>query len=195
EPLSADNPIIFAAAPLIDTGLPTDARTALAAKSPLTGFIGDSMVSGDLGAAVKRAGFDALVLFGACPEFSILIIDGGRARREPAAHTLGRSPAETEAGVQAHLGGGYAVASIGIAGERQVRFASVVHQGRHAGRTGLGAVFGAKRLKAIAIDGDMRVKVADPAGVARAAADWAARVAGPGTEKYRRGGTASNLPH
>src|SRR5205085_6574494 len=127
-------------------------------------------------------------------ELSVLILTGETARLEPAADLAGLSPAETEARLRASLGERYAVAAIGVAGERRVRFASVVHHGRHAGRTGIGAVFGAKRLKAIAIDGDMRVRVADPAGVARAAADWAARAAGPGTEKYRRGGTASNLP-
>src|SRR5207248_6224201 len=76
EPLSADNPVIIAAAPLIDSGLPADARTALGAKSPLTGFIGDSMVSGDLGLALKRAGFDALILRGSCPQIAVLVIRG-----------------------------------------------------------------------------------------------------------------------
>ena len=93
----------------------------------------------------------------------------------------------------ASLGRGWRVASIGPAGERGVRFATVSHDGRHAGRGGLGAVMGAKNLKAVAVHAATRVAPADPAGVLAAARDLRARSFGPATAKYRELGTLANL--
>jgi aldehyde:ferredoxin oxidoreductase len=85
------------------------------------------------------------------------------------------------------------VASIGVAGENGVRFATISNEGRHAGRGGLGAVMGAKRLKAVVVRGDRRPPLADPEAVARRARDLARRALGPATAKYREVGTAGNL--
>ena len=91
------------------------------------------------------------------------------------------------------LGAEYALAVIGPAGERQVRFATISHDGRHAGRGGSGAVLGAKRIKALAVRGSVRCRWADPEGLARYARALAVRSLGPATAKYRELGTVANL--
>ena len=92
-------------------------------------------------------------------------------------------------GCAQRLGPAYRVAAIGPAGERLVRYATVSHDGRHAGRGGLGAVLGAKRLKAVAVRAATRCPVADPDAVLAAAKDLRARSFGPATAKYRDLGT------
>jgi aldehyde:ferredoxin oxidoreductase len=91
------------------------------------------------------------------------------------------------------LGPGYATAIIGPAGEKLVRYATISHENRHAGRGGLGAVMGAKKLKAIAVTGTKRVEVADPSGVVAAAKELSTRSFGPATAKYRELGTVAIL--
>src|SRR6185295_2827312 len=91
------------------------------------------------------------------------------------------------------FGPGWAFAVIGPAGENLVRFATISHDNRHAGRGGLGAILGSKNLKAIAVRGTKRTEVADPAGVVAAAKDLSARSFGPATAKYRELGTVANL--
>ncbi len=192
DALSPDNPLIITASPFIDCGLPTDSRTAIAAKSPLTGLIGDSLLSGDLGVAVKRLGCDALVLRGGCARLSVLVLDGERVRLLPAQGLEGRSPASTEALLHRQLGPGFAVAAVGAAGEAGVRFAALSQGGSHAVRTGLGAVCGIKGLKALAVRGRVRVSVAHPARLRSAAAALAERT-GSATEAERKARTAERL--
>lgn len=194
DPLGPDNPLVFASSPFIGTGITTSSKIALAAKSPQTGMIGDSLSSSYLALALKRTSYDALVVTGSAPGWSILIVDDGAVRVEPAAEVIGLDPERTAAAVRARLGSGFRVAAIGIAGERGVRFAAISNDGRLAGRTGLGAVMGSKRLKAVAVRGTQRLPaVADPSGVAQAARELARRSLGPETAKYRELGTAANL--
>ena len=101
--------------------------------------------------------------------------------------------AETDARLRDDLGRGWRMAAIGPAGERGVRYATISHDGRHAGRGGLGAVMGAKNLKAIAVRSAAKVATADPASVLRAARDLRERSFGPATAKYRELGTLANL--
>jgi aldehyde:ferredoxin oxidoreductase len=193
DPLGPANPLVFAASPLIGTGVTTASKVALAARSPQTGMIGDSLSSSYLALALKRTGFDAIVLTGAAPRASLLVVDGARVERRDATDLLGLDPAATATAVRGELGSDYRVAAIGAAGERLVRFAAVSNDGRLAGRTGAGAVMGSKRLKAVALRGSARTAVADAPGLAAAARDLAARSLGPGTAKYREVGTAANL--
>src|SRR5207248_6639998 len=95
--------------------------------------------------------------------------------------------------LMSRLGARVRTAVIGRAGDNLVRYATVSHENRHAGRGGLGAVMGAKRLKAIAVAGSQRVEVADPAAVIAAARDLSQRSFGPATAKYRELGTVANL--
>jgi aldehyde:ferredoxin oxidoreductase len=106
----------------------------------------------------------------------------------------GKTPDETQSWIRAHLRASAVwVASIGLAGEQRVRFATISNEGRHAGRGGVGAVMGAKNLKAIALCGDQPTSVASPAQVDAIADTLRRRSLGSVTDKYRRVGTVANL--
>ncbi len=193
DPLSPENPLIFTSSPFIGTGITTASKIAIATKSPQTGMIGDSLSSSYLALALKRTGFDALVITGRAAEPSVLVIDDDRVRYIPAGHLLGLDPTATSDAVRAELGKGFRVAAIGLAGERGVRYASISNDGRLAGRSGTGAVMGSKNLKAVAIRGSTLPPLARPHDLARAARELAARSLGAGTAKYREIGTAANV--
>jgi aldehyde:ferredoxin oxidoreductase len=193
DPLGPENPLIFATSPFVGTGITTASKIAVAAKSPQTGMIGDSLSSSYLALALKRTGFDAIVIHGSAPAWSTLIIDDDRVTIHSATQLLGLDPAATADALRAELGRAFRVAAIGVAGERGVRYAAISNDGRLAGRTGTGAVMGSKRLKAIAVRGSRLPDVADPAGLARAARRLAERSLGPATAKYRQIGTAANV--
>lgn len=193
DPLGPDNPLVLASSPFAGTGITTASKIAVAARSPQTGMIGDSLSSSWLALALKGSGADAIAITGRCGEWSVLVIDRGAARLEPGCDLLGLDPAETSAALRSRLGNGFRVAAIGVAGERGIRYAAIANDGRLAGRTGTGAVMGSKRLKAIAIRGDALPPVADRAGLAAAARGLTRRSLGPETAKYRELGTAANL--
>ena len=148
--------------PLVGTPLTTSAKFAVVAKSPLTGMLTDALASSQFAIAGKLTGHDAIVIRGRAAKPSALLIDGDGARLIDAAHLSGMSAAEADAKLRAELGRGWRVAAIGPAGERGVRYATISHDGRHAGRGGLGAVMGAKNLKAIAVRAAAKVATADP---------------------------------
>lgn len=184
DPLAPEAPLVFAFSPLVGTRITTSAKFAVVAKSPLTGFVCDALASSHFAIAGKRMGVDAIVVRGACDAPSEWV--GGALRPT---RFWGCSAEETAAGLAAEG----RVAAIGPAGERLVRYATISADGRHAGRGGLGAVMGAKRLKAIVVDGDVETPVAHPAGLERRAAALRARASGPATAKYRELGTVGNL--
>jgi len=194
DPLAPAAPLTFVFSPLVGTPLTTSAKFAVVAKSPLTGLLNDALASSHFAIAGKLTGNDAIVLRGACERPSVLVVDGDGARILPAPRLWGLSAADAEARLRDHLGPAWRVAAIGPAGERLVRYATVSHDGRHAGRGGLGAVLGAKNIKAVAVKG-ARVKppLADPAAVLGAAKELRGRSFGPATAKYRELGTLANL--
>jgi aldehyde:ferredoxin oxidoreductase len=194
EPFAPDNPLIFASAPLVGTGLTTTAKFAVVTTSPLTGFIADSLSSSFFALELKRIGFDAIVITGAAPTpVSLVITDKGVEIRD-AAHLWGKSASESERAIRAELGDEeIRVAAIGQAGENRVRFATISNEGRHAGRGGVGAVMGAKNLKALALRGRCRVRVADAQGVERIADALREKSLSTLTAKYREIGTVANL--
>ena len=194
EPLAPENPLIFASAPLAGTGLTTTAKYAVVTKSPLTGFIADSLSSSFFALELKAVGVDAVVVTGRAAAPVYLFIDNRGVELRDARHLWGGSAADTETAVRAELGNPTArVASVGTAGENRVRFATISNEGRHAGRGGVGAVMGSKNLKAIALSGNARVSVADADGVAAIAATLRQRSLGEHTAKYREIGTVANL--
>lgn len=193
EPLAPEAPLVFCFSPLVGTPLTTSGKFAVAAKSPLTERLNDALSSSHFALAGKRAGCDAIVLTGACAVPSIVMIDDGQVTVEPAADLWGRPAAEAEAILKERLGPRFHTAVIGPAGENCVRYATISHENRHAGRGGLGAVLGAKKVKALAVAGTQRVAVADPDGVIAAARDLSQRSFGPATAKYRELGTVANL--
>src|SRR4051812_8623693 len=193
DPLGPDAPIAFCFSPLVGTPLTTSAKFAVVAKSPLTGMLNDALASSHFAIAGKLTGNDAIVVRGACDEPSVLLIDGDGARLEPAGDLWGLSAADAETRLRERLGKAWRVASIGPAGERLVKYATVSHHGRHAGRGGLGAVLGSKLLKAVAVRPSRKVAPAAPPAVLAAARDLRARSFGPATAKYRELGTLANL--
>jgi aldehyde:ferredoxin oxidoreductase len=193
DPLAPAAPLAFVFSPLVGTPLTTSAKFAVVARSPLTGMLNDALSSSQFAIAGKLTGHDAIVVRGACAQPSVLLVDGDGARLTGAAELAGRTAAETEARLREKLGRSWRVAAIGPAGERGVRYATISHDGRHAGRGGLGAVMGAKRLKAIAVRAATKVAPAHPEEVLSAARDLRARSFGPATAKYRELGTLANL--
>jgi aldehyde:ferredoxin oxidoreductase len=193
DPLGPEAPLVVALSPLVGSPLTTSAKFAVVAKSPLTDRIGDALASDRFAIELKRTGIDALVIGGACADWSLLVVDDDGARLEPAGDLLGLSSRAAEERVRERLGSRYRFFGIGPAGERLVRYATISGDGRHAGRGGLGAVLGSKRLKGIAVHGTGEVPVHDPDAVLALAKALTARSLGPGTAKYRELGTIANL--
>jgi hypothetical protein len=193
DPLAPEAPLAFVFSPLVGTPLTTSAKFAVVAKSPLTGLLTDALASSHFAISGKLTGHDAIVLVGRAERPSVVRIEGGSVVVEDAGKSWGRTAAEAEAEVRGRLGGGWQVASIGTAGERGVRYATISHDGRHAGRGGLGAVLGAKQVKALAVHATTKVAPADPEGVLAAAKDLRERSRGRATAKYRELGTMANV--
>jgi aldehyde:ferredoxin oxidoreductase len=193
DALAPEAPLIFVFSPLVGSPLTTSAKFAVVSKSPLTDRINDSLAGSGFAIAGKQCGCDAIVIVGRAPSLSVLIIDDGRVRLEAAADLEGKTCPSAEASLKARLGAGYKVASIGPAGERLVRYATISHDGRHAGRGGSGAVLGSKNLKAIAVRGRHRCEWAQPDALFEYSKALSKRSFGPATAKYRELGTAANL--
>ncbi len=193
DPLSANATIAFVFSPLVGSPLTTSAKFAVVSKSPLTGRINDSLASSGFALAGKKTGHDAILLTGKAPEPSIVIIDDGEVRLEPASELWGLPNREAQERVHQRLGADYQVATIGPAGEALVRYATISHDGRHAGRGGSGAVLGSKNIKAIAVRGSTRCGWAEPQALVELARRLSAASFGPATAKYRELGTATNL--
>jgi aldehyde:ferredoxin oxidoreductase len=193
EPLAAEAPLIFSLSPLVGTPLTTSAKFAVVAKSPLTNRLNDALSSSHFAIAAKKSGCDALVLTGQCASPSLLVIDDGKVSLQPGEDLWGLAVDDADRQLNARLGPRFHTAVIGPAGENLVRYATISHENRHAGRGGLGAVMGSKKLKALAVAGSQRVEVFDPPAVVAAAKDLSQRSFGPATAKYRELGTVANL--
>ncbi len=179
DPLSPANKLIFATGPLTGTAASTGGRYSVVTKGPLTGTIACSNSGGFFGAELKFAGWDMIIFEGRSEEPLYLCIENDRAQLLPAAELWGRSVWETEALIRKRHGDPQLrIASIGRAGETGCLFAGVVNDlHRAAGRTGVGAVMGAKNLKAVAVRGTLGVKVADPKAFMAAVAEGKAKLA------------------
>jgi len=193
DALAPEAPLAFVFSPLVGTPLTTSAKFAVVAKSPLTDRLNDALASSHFAIAGKLSGQDALVVTGAREAPSVLLVDGDGARVQDAADLWGLPAADAEARLRERLGPAWRIAAIGPAGERLVRYATVSHDGRHAGRGGLGAVLGSKLIKAVAVRAATKCATADPQRVLAAARDLRERSFGPATAKYRELGTLANL--
>ena len=164
DPLGPQNVLCFGAGLLTGTSVPSSGRYSVGARSPASGMLADANSGGFWSPELKYAGYDQLVIIGRSPRPVYLAIRDGRAELVDASHLWGKSVWETERVLHEELKDPDAqIASIGQAGEKAVRFAAVMNNlSRAAGRTGLGAVMGAKNLKAVAVRGTGGVRVADP---------------------------------
>ena len=193
DPLSPQAPLVFAFSPLVGTPLTTSAKFAVVSRSPLTERVNDSLAGSGFALSGKRCGCDAIVIVGRASRLSVLVIDDGEVRIEPAEEIRGDSCPLTEEKMRARLGADYRIASIGPAGERLVRYATISHDRRHAGRGGSGAVLDSKNIKAVAVRGRHRCDWAHPQELTELSRDLSQRSLGPATAKYRELGTATNL--
>ncbi len=176
DPLGPDNLLIFAPGVLTGAAISGQGRNGVGAKSPLTGGLGSAEVGGFWGSELKRAGFDGVVVRGQASSPVYLWIKDGEAELRDAENLWGLTVGDCEDALRDELGDeGVRTALIGPAGENLVRYAAIVNDRSHfAGRTGLGAVMGSKRLKGIAVratPGKSRMQLADPVGV-RNVARW-----------------------
>ncbi len=167
DPLGPDNPLVFMAGPLVGTAMPSSGRFSVCARSPLTGIWGEANSGGFFGPELRFAGYDGILFTGQARRPLWLAIVDGQAELRDAAGLWGSDSYETQRQVRELLGDGKArVACIGPAGENVVRMAAVMNDhGRAAARTGMGAVMGSKRLKAVAVRGHGRVPLADGEGM------------------------------
>ena len=190
---NSTGPIAFVFSPLVGSPITTSAKFAVVCKSPLTQRWNDALASSGFAIAGKATGHDAIVINGVADRWSVVVVDDGAIRLEHAGDLAGLTTIETEAVLRERFGTEFEFAVIGPAGEHQVRFASISHDGRHAGRGGAGAVLGAKRIKAIAVRGTRRCEWHDSAALLDFAKQLSKKSFGPATAKYRELGTATNL--
>jgi aldehyde:ferredoxin oxidoreductase len=169
DPLGPENPLVFVTGPLVATAMPSAGRYSVCSLSPLTSIWGESNSGGFFGPELRFAGYDGIVITGCARSPVWLSIVNGHAELHEASQMWGKDCYETQERVKGALGDQKArVACIGAAGENQVKMACIINdRGRAAGRTGMGAVMGSKRLKAIGVRGTGIVTVADAEGLKR----------------------------
>ncbi|MBN2359661.1 MAG: aldehyde ferredoxin oxidoreductase [Deltaproteobacteria bacterium] len=164
--LGPDNTLVFMAGLFTGTGVPSACKINVCARSPLTNGWGEAAGSGEFGTCLRASGFDGVVVRGRSEKPVYLLVTDERQEICDAGDLWGRDTFETHAELTARHGDKGSVAAIGPAGESLVRYASVMLDGpvaRACGRTGMGAVMGSKRLKAICAAGRQRLTMADKA--------------------------------
>ncbi|MBQ9662038.1 MAG: aldehyde ferredoxin oxidoreductase family protein [Oscillospiraceae bacterium] len=177
-PFGPENLIVIATGPLTGTGAPSSNRFDISSLSPLTGITSSSNCGGNFGHYLKKAGLDALIIRGACEELNWVEIDNGEFVFHDAADLQDLKCGETQDTLQKKLNEAHGrqircgMVCIGPAGENLVRYASVISGERAAGRAGMGAVFGSKKLKAITAAGDAVPTVFDKEGAAEHRKKW-----------------------
>lgn len=166
DPLGPENQLIFSTGKLVGTPVPTAGQLTVTSKSPATGLYFKSNVGGGWAKALRRAGWDLVVFTGQAPEAVYVTIDDSTISFHDATQLWGKTTREATIALHRDLGHDWEVAAIGPAGENLVRYANIMVSTYHAaGRGGLGAVMGAKRLKAIAVRGSCATAVADETGL------------------------------
>ncbi|MFO7995994.1 MAG: aldehyde ferredoxin oxidoreductase family protein [Dehalococcoidia bacterium] len=161
DPLGPDNTLGILSGPFTGTPAVAGTRFTVVGKSPLTGGWGDANSGGYFGAFLKFSGYDAVFFNGISAKPVYLFIDNGKAELRDAAHLWGKDTRQTEEMLQSELGKDVEVACIGPAGERVSLISAVISKSRTAARSGLGAVMGSKKLKAVAVKGNIKVPLAD----------------------------------
>ncbi len=195
DPLGPENVLAITLSVVTGAAVSGQSRVMANAKSPLTGAIGDAQAGGFWPAEAKAAGFDAFVIKGKAEKPVYLWAHDGQAELRDASHVWGQVTGQAEAAIRSELDDAkIEVLQIGPSGEKLVRYACLINMANRAnGRTGMGAVMGAKNLKAIAVRGKKKPPVADQKAVAEIAR-WGARNF-PDSDVYSAGvdGTAGVL--
>jgi aldehyde:ferredoxin oxidoreductase len=166
DPLGPQNVLGFMTGPLTGTPALIGSRFTVLGKSPKTNTWGDANCGGQFGPHLKFAGFDGILVSGVSDAPVYLFVNEGRAELRDATHLWGKNVYALEQALKAEHGKDVQIASIGTSGERKSLLACVVTDaGRAAGRSGLGALMGAKKLKAVVVKGNLSVPLADAAGL------------------------------
>jgi len=162
DPLSPESVIMFVTGPLTGTFCPST-RTVIIGKSPASRTFCDSYVGGHFGPTLKYAGYDALCIYGKSEEACYLYIDDDKIEFRPAHHLWGKDTVDTDHAIKQELGRDVHIATIGPAAENLIQYSLIsidVH--RQAARGGLGAIFGSKNLKAVAVRGGGSIVLNNP---------------------------------
>jgi aldehyde:ferredoxin oxidoreductase len=196
DPLGPENVIVFANGPATGTMIPTASRIAVGVKSPLTGAISASYMGGHFGPELKYAGWDGIIITGVSESPVTLVVDDGEARLVDAGRLWGKDTVEAQRLLQEELGDDFRTGTIGPAGENLVLYATFMHVQHAAGRGGPGAVFGSKKLKAVAVRGSGGVSVGPPTGEYIAACKELHEIImeNPVRPAFRWAGTTGMLP-
>jgi len=166
RPFDPENLLIFGSGPLVGTTIPANGRYNVSSRSPLTGLLGDSNCAGFWAPALRKAGYDGIVVSGRADSPVYLVITNERTEIRDAAFLWGKTVSQTDSILREAHGAEAQVLGIGPAGEKKVRFAAILNNiDRAAGRTGNGAVMGSKLLKAIVVKSTGKVSVAASAAV------------------------------
>ena len=195
RPLDPDAVLIFGSGPLAGTLAPSCPRCTVTAKSPLTGILGDANFGGFFAPAMKKAGFDHMIIQGRAAAPVYLHITEEAVTLRDASHLWGKTIPDAEAILKEELADPQAqIALIGPAGENLVYTACVSHRYNVAGRTGMGAVMGSKNLKAVCVSGRSKIAIAHPEAFARERKNWLKKISeNPFTKFFGTFGSAGPL--
>ena len=189
DALGADNKLIIAPGLLTGTGIPTASKTLFLAKSPLTGGFGKAAAGASIGPALKKAGYDLLVIQGKSSNPIVLVIADDVVKVDGAGELWGKNVRETAALLKKRYEG-FSTAVIGPAGETLSRIAGIDCDERQAARTGVGAVMGSKKLKAIAVKGTSNIEYADAQALRDLVIKWTKSIReNPGSQLDMKYGT------
>jgi len=164
DPLGPENPLLYMTGPLVGTNMPAAGRCTISARSPLTGFWGESNTGGFIGPELRFAGYGGLYITGRSPEPCWISIQDQEVKIHDAGDLWGQDTYQTQESIRQFLNDPKTrISCIGSAGENLVKMAAIVNDhGRAAGRTGMGAVMGSKNLKAISFRGSQKVPLFNP---------------------------------
>lgn len=152
DPLSPENQLIYITGPMTGAAAPSTGRYMVVTKSPLTGMIACSNSGGIWGAKLKYAGWDAIIVEGEAPEWAYIVIDDDKIEIRDASDLVGMKSELIDDTLKERHGQDFSVLNIGPAGEKKVLLAAIMNdKDRAAGRSGVGAVMGSKKLKAIVV--------------------------------------------
>jgi aldehyde:ferredoxin oxidoreductase len=196
DPLGPENVLAIMTGPLTGSGVATGTRWTACCKSPLTGTWGDANGSGYFGPTLKAAGYDGLLFYGASQSPVYLYIENEDFELLPADDFWGLDTYETDDRLKERHGNQAEVICIGPAGEKLSLISGIVHaKGRIAARSGVGAVMGSKRLKAVVVKGNKKLPLAQPEEVKRLRAKYTSQIMGGvgSADFYRLTGTAGYI--
>jgi aldehyde:ferredoxin oxidoreductase len=195
DALGHDNTLCFISHPLSGTQAISGCRYVVVAKSPLTGTWGEANSGGSFAAFLKYSGYDAVFFTGISDKPVYLLVNNGRAEIKDATHLWGKDCYDTDDILKTELGKDTSIACIGQAGERLSLVSCIMHnKGSAAGRSGLGAVMGSKKLKAVAVKGTLSIPLPDPEAVKKLRAKYLPQLGGHIKVVRQYGTTFTTVP-